>query len=154
MTTIRRRLAVLILVVAPLVALFAALFGGDHGAPCPALNGCPPPVPGPIPIIGTTIGAIATIVAGGLLWLAAAVVIVIHVARADLGRLRRAASAIALVTIVPAGYGFAVAAQVRIRQGAEDAALYAIAAFIVATTLSLAWAGTSTRTWKVALPRD
>ncbi|MEK6721035.1 MAG: hypothetical protein AABZ33_10255 [Chloroflexota bacterium] len=153
MTTIRRRLAVLILVVAPPVALFAALFGGDHVVPCLAPNGCPP-IPGPIPIIGTTIGAIATIVAGGLLWFAAAVGIVVHVARADLGRLRRAAIAIALVTIVPAVYGFAVGAQVRIRQGAEDAALYAIAAFIVATTLSLAWAGMTARRWKAALPRD
>ena len=81
----------------------------------------------------------------GIAWLVTTVALIVHIVRFDARRLLRAGAAAALVTFGAAGIDFATGAQSRLRQGAEDAVLYGIAALTVAMIVALAWAALTAR---------
>jgi hypothetical protein len=98
-------------------------------------------VPETRPIIGWQ----AAVVVCGIAWVTATIALVVYVVRIDARRLRRAGTATALIAFGAASIGFAMGAQSRLRQGAEDAVLYGIAALMVAIVVALAWAALTAR---------
>jgi len=130
------RLAAAVSLLAVPAALLVLLLGGGQVRACLALNGCGDPVvvPGPIPVIGTNEGALATLGLLVLAWLGAAVILVGHLARQDRRRLARLVVLVVVATMVMTGVGF-ISGLVnghRLREGAESAGWFALGtAFIV-----------------------
>lgn len=130
------RLAAAVSLLAVPAALLVLLLGGGQVRACLALNGCGDPVavPGPIPVIGTNEGALATLGLLVLAWLGATVILVGHLARQDRRRLARLVVLVVVATMVMTGVGF-ISGLVnghRLREGAQSAGWFALGtAFIV-----------------------
>lgn len=130
------RLAAVVSLLAPPVALLVLVFGGELVPGCLALNGCGDPVtvPGPIPVIGTAAGYLATLGILVLAWLGATGILVSHLARRDRRRLEHLLVVVIAATVVMTGIGF-ISGLVnghRLREGAESAGWFALGtAFIV-----------------------
>jgi hypothetical protein len=136
----------LVSVLAPAAALLILFFGGGTVNSCLGGSGCvPATIPNSAPVLGRDTAPIAGLVICATAWLVAAVALIVHVVCIDAARLLRAGLAVAMVALGAATVGFVVGAQHRLRQGAEDAALYGIGGLVVAFVVALAWAGITAR---------
>jgi hypothetical protein len=138
-------LASTFLVVGAVAFVAVFLFGGGQVTQCLGLGGCPGVrgyIPGPIPIIGTHMGALVVLWAVGVSWLIVSVLTVLYLWSTDRARLKRAIVGVAGL----AGAASFVIALVQLSDGqglraiAEDTDLLRVVTAILAIPLVLAWA--------------
>jgi hypothetical protein len=143
-----RALVAVVLVLAPIAAGTALLFGGGQVKQCLGLTGCGlVPEPVQFPIIGTPAGALTVSVSLGAIWIVAAILATRYLWSADRTRLLRAA-ALTCVLVLATSVVVALSRLIdgdRLRVVAEDAGLFGLGDLIVALPLLLAWAVISTR---------
>jgi hypothetical protein len=142
------RLAAAVSLLAVPAALLVLVFGGGLVRGCLAPNGCGDPVsvPGPIPVIGTNEGALATLGILVLAWLGATVTLVRDLARQDRRRLARLVVVVVAATMVMTVIGFAsgLVNGHRLREGAESAGWFALG-----TAFVVWWLGLILAAWTV-----
>ena len=134
-----RMLLATVLVTAPLLAIAALIFGGDQVSPCLApMPGCGVH-PGQIPMIGTKAGLTVVLAGLAVCWLVAAVLLLGGLWRRRpevvlrlIGGAFMLASAAAVVGF---GYGWLAGG---VRDGAMDAAWFALATMTVLFVLGVA----------------